>query len=224
MGTIQTLIQCNIKDCVQEFRAFAAFNSHVYRHHRRDIGLEGAETYFNTDEPPTEDTFVSNSQPVDDQQSYNECHSTSLEDLHHSISLLLGTDHYEQQRDSAKFLLKLREVNCVSQKTLLDVLSANQRLFDQTVGRVKAVVTERLNEAGIDYTNVHGLESAISELSSPYEGLETIHKQDKYFVDHFSYLVRARIYSIQLQRHLMAPAYSLSHSYISDYTHTHTHT
>ncbi len=125
-------VECNISDCHQEFRAFAAFNSHIYRHHRDELGLEiqriatgTAPEYLLTAE----------------QQNSHDSDEPFSEDLQHDISLLLGTDGLQQRRESAKFLLKLSEVHCVSQKT---IMGANNDLFSRTIGRAKAVVVEKL--------------------------------------------------------------------------------
>lgn len=33
-------LTCNIEECSEEFRSFSSYNSHVYRNHRRAMGLE----------------------------------------------------------------------------------------------------------------------------------------------------------------------------------------
>ena len=174
---------CGINNCQQEFLAFSAFNSHVYRHHRNELGLDG--TCFLPDlEPEIDDPVVT---PPVEQHMYNFDEDDS--EFHHDLSYLLHTDRFEQQKKSAAFLLRLREVRGVTQKTVSEVVRENQAQFNRTIGRTKALVKDSLHLAGINYYDVEGLDSALLDLSAPYQGLETVYKQDKFYSEHFNFLV-----------------------------------
>ena len=62
-------------------------------------------------------------------------------------------------------------------------------MFGRTLLRVKAVIKDVLHQNGITYSDVQGLDSAISNLSPPYQNLQSIHKQDIFFKEHFNMLV-----------------------------------
>ena len=87
----------------------------------------------------------------------------------------------KQRRTSALFLIKLKEQRRVSQVAVDDVVSGFEGLLQLTVSRAKAGIRAKLAQQGIDPTSVHGLDDIFKEILNPFDGLETGHKQEKYF-------------------------------------------
>ena len=56
-------------------------------------------------------------------------------------------------------------------------------LFQHTVRRLRAGVTAKLADAGVDVSGVEGLDHLFDDVPQPFEELETRHKQEKYFRD-----------------------------------------
>ena len=54
----------------------------------------------------------------------------------------------------------------------------------------EAQMSDSLGYAGIDMSKIEGVQSV--QLPNPFEELDTIYKQDKYFKQNFIYLVRAQ--------------------------------
>ena len=133
-------VMCGINGCREIFRAFSAFNSHVYRHHRSALGLGSDETVdqqsgsgstheansavHSTDYYDTLLTTTSGSTTAcqiirtmegdggDDNMQLPSCRSPSTDsDLY---------AHY-----AAKFLLQLREGRQISQAAVSSMASLN---------------------------------------------------------------------------------------------------
>lgn len=96
------------------------------------------------------------------------------------LDYLLGNAE-QQRRASALFLIKLKEQRRISQVTVDDIISGFDGLLQQTVSRAKAGVRAKLAEQGIDPTIIGGMDEIFQEILNPFEGLETVHKQEKYF-------------------------------------------
>ena len=58
---------------------------------------------------------------------------------------------------------------------------------------LKAGVSEKLCNTGVDPNSVEGLQEQFMELTDPYNGLETEYFQEKYFRDELGLIVRKRL-------------------------------
>ena len=101
---------CGIQGCSQEFRAFSAFNSHVYHAHRDTLGLSTS-----TGESGDQVQHSSMIREPDNcsesaQSAYRFDHHDLPDDIQYDIWHLLGVDQQQQQKEAAKFLLKLKEI------------------------------------------------------------------------------------------------------------------
>lgn len=97
------------------------------------------------------------------------------------INHLLGVDKELQQKNMARFILKLKESRQVTQVVIDDVVEGCTSVFQDTVRRLRASVSAKLAMAGIDVNNIQGLEDLFDEVPQPFEDLETRHKQEKFF-------------------------------------------
>ena len=104
------------------------------------------------------------------------------EDLDH----LLGMDVDRQKRTSALYLLKMKEVHRLSQVAVDDIVEGSQSVFNHVVHRIRAKVHSKLAAIVIDETK---LDDVFSDLSDPFTGLETRHKQEKCFREEFNLVV-----------------------------------
>ena len=85
------------------------------------------------------------------------------------------------QRNSALFLIKLKEQRRVSQVTIDDIVTGLEGLLQQTVSRAKAGVRAKLAEQGVSPADISGLDEVFDDIAQPFCGLETAFKQEKYF-------------------------------------------
>lgn len=106
------------------------------------------------------------------------------------IDHLLGIDKENQQRSVAQFILKLKESKQVSQVVIDEIVGGCQSMFQYTVRRLRADVTAKLATAGVDVSNILGLDDLFEEVPQPFQDLETRHKQEKYFRENLVIVVR----------------------------------
>ena len=127
------------------------------------------------------------------------------------LDLLLGIDKNIQQRSSALFLLKLKEHRRISQVAIDDIVEDWDGLFSHSVQRLHARVREKLASAGIEISSIDGLQEVFEEVPSPFDGLETRHKQEKFYTETLGLVVSG---TMQACRHAC-------HTYILYYLHVH---
>lgn len=71
----------------------------------------------------------------------------------------------------------MKEYRRITQVALDDIIEEWESLFSHSVQRQHARVRETLASAGID--EIDGLDEIFQVVPSPFEGLETRHKQEK---------------------------------------------
>ena len=182
---------CGIQECSQRFTTFGAFNSHVYRVHRSSLGLD--TTTLSVDLLDDDDHSI----PTGTTSETAMCpayrfddHIATPEDLQYDIGHLLGVNKEQQQKEAATFLLKLKEVCNVSERTIGDIITGCRSLVANSLAVVKASVKDSLGNAGMSISDIDGLNEAFTNVPDVFQGLETTYMQDKYFRDHFNFLVR----------------------------------
>lgn len=99
--------------------------------------------------------------------------------------MALGAE--ERKRSAAAFLLKLREICRVSEKSVNEIMEGSFSLFNEAFMILKAEISSLVCLAGVNTSQIDGFQSM--QLPNPFVGLETIYKQDRYFKQHFKYVV-----------------------------------
>ena len=145
--------------------------SHIYCKHR-DIAGSSSES---NDTLPNEDPGEQEAAPSGILMDLSLPPSLS-----HDVDKLLRRDANEQKKKSCLFLLQLKEERLLTQAALNDVVVGCKEVFEHTVGRLKAGVSQTLAQFGVDPSDVDGLESVFDEASDPFVGLETAYLQDKF--------------------------------------------
>ena len=185
-------IKCGINHCSSDFKSFGGFNSHVYRHHRDTLGLVKSDqelpdpgngsvandSHSNTIDLPLSPHGSSSFQVESDNQF------PEPQPMVYDIWHLLGISQEQQKRTAASFLLKLREVCRVSEKSIGDIIDGTTHLFNQAFMVSKAEISDTLGCDGIDVSKMQSV-----QLPNPFAELNTIYKQDKFFKECFNYLV-----------------------------------
>ena len=104
------------------------------------------------------------------------------------LQRLMGTDIETQRRSSALFLMKLKEHRRLSQVAVDDVVDGCRMIFRQTTDRLQAGIREKLAAIGMDSDDI-SLDDVFTDLVDPFDGLETQHKQEKYFKETLGLIV-----------------------------------
>ena len=168
---------CGIQECSQQF------NSHVYRAHTDSVGLD-------TSVSPAEDPECLNQIPSCSSESAFPAYVFESNDLPDEIQYdiwhLLGVEQQHEQREAAKFLLKLKEICRVSERTVGEVISSYRHLFAHSLRVVKANVKDSLGQVGVRMSDISG---SFNDVPDVFEGLHTSYLQEKYFRDHFNLYV-----------------------------------
>ena len=187
---------CGIEQCRQRFSTFGAYNSHVYRMHRNSLGLNVHKAVGSSDEQNSSELEITSSETstleeVYQGPAYQFENCDPPEELQYDVWHLLGVDQEQQQRESATFLLKLKEVCNVSERTISEVITGYQGLLTNTLAVVKASVKDTLGNAGVCVADIAGLDEAFTNVQDVFQGLETTYLQEKYFRDRFNMVVRS---------------------------------
>ena len=191
-------IMCGVGGCREVFRAFSAFNSHIYRHHRTEVGVD----QVGMDSPSVSDSLLepalfqceSLEHETCDNAAMSESSSLAIpgdtEGRNHQSSLLC---EHNQTISAAKMLLELREGHHVSQVAIADVVANTRLLCNQTIELLKARVLTAINTEG-DVTE--NIELAFQSAFDPFRDIATNYLFEKFCMDHLGCLVSVyRIYA-----------------------------
>ena len=182
------VVTCGINGCTGNYRKCSSFLSHVYRHHRTVITNSSPIVHH----PLTQEMDFENagSAPVDNSCDPSvvdgDSHSSSL--LNHTLHQILGIDKIEQQKRSALFILHLKEVKGLSETAIQTVVSGFEDMLQYTVRRIEAGVYERLSQNAILPQDLE-LNEFFENVADPFEGLKTVHMQEKFYSKHFGCIV-----------------------------------
>lgn len=175
-------VVCGVRGCRETFGAFAAFNSHVYRHHRNALGLEifpdSCDMTTRAGSSFCEEDISSSILPV----------NTFIDNEHDTVAdapavQMSDSGPISQTTRAAKFLLHLREGRRVSQVALTDMIDMCNVMCTHIVDDLKQEIREKCAQVNV---SIEGLEDALSRSPPhPFEGVETIYKLKTFCVDHF---------------------------------------
>ena len=187
---------CGIEQCSRQFTTFGAYNSHVYRVHRSVLGLDIPTNAFTSGD--LQGSSSSNNLQLEENEMGPafcfEDHNPP-EEIQYDVWHLLGVDRDKQTKETAAFLLKLKEICNVSERTIGEVIAGYRGLLTKSLSVAKASVKDVLGNADICMSDVNGLDHVFTSIPDVFEGLDTTYKQEKYFKDHFHLLVRIYKYN-----------------------------
>lgn len=159
-------LSCPVHGCSAVYSKVNSICSHIYRQHK---DATGSCEVLHRAEPAQEST------------SSGILMDLSLPPaLSHDIHQLLHTDVYEQQKKSCLFLLQMKEERLLTQAAVNDVVIGCREVFEHTISRIRAGVSQKLAQCGIDPSSIDGLDNIFNEAVDPFTGLETAYLQDKF--------------------------------------------
>ena len=167
-------VLCPVYECNASYSSVSSLCSHVYHKHRNDI----------TTVPPS--TSSSRQQVVICDTQPDVTFDFSIPDsISHDVHQLLHRDGLEQKKKSSLFLLQLKEERLLTQVSVNDVVTGFREVFNHTVSHLKAGVSQKLAQSGIDPASIDGLYNVFNEIADPFVGLETSYLQDKFVSEEF---------------------------------------
>ena len=191
-------IMCGISDCREVFRAFAAFNSHVYRHHRSALGLDSdqSQSVEKVDESECSSILEAATTSdvtllVDNETAAVMDNAGTSTDREGAIQQVFATcaDSILHTHTAAKLLLKLREGRQISQAAISDVINGCKTLCKQTADELKEGVRLSLASAGINIECVPGMSDVFAQDPDPFKGMDTTYLYEKFCIEHLGCLV-----------------------------------
>ena len=173
-------IMCGVSGCREVFRAFSAFSSHIYRHHRKAIGVAQPDSSPDRTESPAF-PICSASDYEFETEAAAECDFPAG-----NTTISKSGDSGDVKDKAAKFLLGLREGRQISQAAITDVISGCKSLCQHTIMTIKGKVQDQLVEAGIE---LPGFSDIFDADYNPFCGVDTNHLFEKYCIEHLGCLV-----------------------------------
>ena len=97
----------------------------------------------------------------------------------------MGTDTEAIRRQSALFILKMKEKRFLTQAAIDDMIDESTAIFDRTISMIKAGVREKMASSGVDVE----IDDVYENLACPFDGLKTKYYQEKYFKEFMNLIV-----------------------------------
>ena len=174
--------QCGLRSCVRTFSNYSALQSHIARNH--DAGDIPDMAYFgcHTESPLSEMTADLNPEDAGEGEEYMEQSPPRLARVNRLA------------KAAANFLLVLKEQHRLTQVSINFLVEQVNFIVYGVVDNIKKVVLSKLSNEDIDLTI---LESCFENVS-PFKGLETEHKQTKFYKENFNLVVSCVRYPLAM--------------------------
>ena len=188
-------VKCDVEGCEKTFCAFAAFNTHVYRHHRAKIGLRvqpalNAACTTDSDFPNTLESVDCNpALPFVDWHSTSPTAFPAIVESLSSATFPLVQPQTSSQFQEAKFLLNLREGHRISQAAMSDVVNGCQSLCTQVICNLRENIIKKLTNIGVEPCDIDGFEELFADYSNLFRNIETQYKLNQYCINHLNLMV-----------------------------------
>ena len=180
-------ITCGINGCTNWYDNTRSFASHAYRQHKESVVQSSSTSRQRRDdsEPFDFPSFDENA----DVDYYAD--GSERSDLQHTVDQIMGTDHEEQKRKMALFMLNLKEIRCLSESAVQHVSKETEKVFRHTMGRVRAGVNECIARSGHNLDDIPNLNQVLSDVQHPFKDLKSTFLQDKFYEEKLGCLVSA---------------------------------
>lgn len=173
---------CGIDGCLRSYSNFFSFKKHVYRKHREyltappqlaqaDKDLEESDSC----QSPAPDTNL----PEDGNPELPGGETNSIA---------------EKKRQSALFILRTKLVCKMSQTAINDILPSVSALLENKLHYLQNELEKILSTVPAEYVDSVNMLFQSPEISEPFHGLETRHKQDQYIKEEFGLVVRVHVH------------------------------
>ena len=176
-------ILCGVNECREVFRTFSAFNSHIYRHHRVEIGITSSAGETSEANQPAEYNWTSesaNDSCADDHEGGAVESDVSCP----GESMTSAKRRSSSSSVAAKMLLQLREGHQVSQAALADVISCCRHLCTQVLKSFRMDLIASLGPSMEDKMFEINLESY-----DPFQQIDTNYLFEKFCRENLGCLV-----------------------------------
>ena len=190
---------CGNGSCSSVFTAFAAYNSHIYRHHRAAFGF--MELYSSASPSPILDqTDVADSIIPDSGEAEIDFNPSDVYSGYEIIVPHLRS--LSTPMKAVKYLLHLREGHKVSQVALMDIIAMCNEMCMEVGKNIQLDIQEKRTEANVEKGIIENVLS--NPVHHPFEDVNTIYRYENFCVNHLNCLVcymHAFIFCLQVCLH-----------------------
>ena len=154
----------DINCCNVHYRSASAYRKHIQLHHRQledNSSLPGDSVNLDRD-----DGAQDNCMDVDDVQGA-----------------------YKRRVNTAKWILKLKEGQKLTQSCVDRVLEEVTELCTVSIGQLGDAVQSVLQSAGFSFSDVPGMQELFALTARPFDGLDTYHRQLTFYTTHMDMVV-----------------------------------
>lgn len=168
-------ILCGIDACSRTYSNYRALRNHISAQHRHL--LQGNDPILDT-------VFAPNYASNVDSDSTSSSSSDSDDD----------NDMVERQmrKANAFWLLKMKQEGQISQTCIDTIVSSTTEIVRNNVNTMKTQVVRALQQTGIDYKNVPGIQEIFQDSNvcmNPFAGISTAASQSKFYKINFGLVV-----------------------------------
>ena len=187
-------LTCGIGGCGKTYRKLASYRTHVYRHHKDTISSSfsyqsvdslSADSVDNVSDPTSVSEALLDLPRTTETSTIDPPCSSSQGGHREQLEL---SDINSQQKASALFLLKMKEVFGLSQVALDGIVEESQKVFEHTLEKIRGDVLDKIIHAGVD-VNITGLEEVFRTARNPFTGLTTKYLQEQFYTKTFNLVV-----------------------------------
>lgn len=169
---------CYQDGCRQSFQLLNSLLRHINRYHKNSVN--------NIPQPVNENNVNEHNidDDVADEHGADPVQGDSDEDVPDERFNVLNQDFLK--KEAASFILRMRGTATTTLTSVNNYMDATKSLVSDTVGTLKQQVAELLQRNNIDLQteDVQDVMSNFDIVSNPFQGLETVDQQNKYFREH----------------------------------------
>lgn len=168
------LVTCGIDGCKNTYSKFSSLNTHVYRHHKhRMCGST------NSGQSQNDSSML---QP--DYQEQVPMEDTAIME-HENETRVEANSETDVRKNSARFLLQLREGKGLSQVAVDTVVEGCQELIGECLHNLQMEIKGKIEDS--EQLNV--IDGAFQHCTRPFDGLGNKYQQEKFYVQEFDMIV-----------------------------------
>ena len=180
----QGAVKCGVEGCPHTPTSYEGLRRHLHRQHKWILTGETNSVQEQMEEEPPSDSEFDQRLCLESDEDDGDADTTATADRspwNESIPRL-----------AAQFILKTREGKRLTQTAVDSIVGDITDMVSKVVNSIQRKVLAQLKSLGVVLTaeQQSGLREAFSgPETNPFQGLETQYKQEKFFREHFNYVV-----------------------------------
>ena len=180
-----TPVRCGVEGCPSTATSYDTLRQHTYKKHRSELIPE--------DHSNSGTGFEHEARTVESAESV----ASTVDDGSHSHNVVVASSIIypattQSTLEATKFILKLmiRDGKGLPQTVTNDILKDIQAVIDSCTDNLKKKVVQHMKGVNkLSDSEITQIQEIFSSEESIFDRLESVHKQELYFEEHFDYVV-----------------------------------